>query len=296
MLNLNDLRHFVLAVELGSFTAAGRRLGCPKSTVSKRVAELESAIGTRLLHRSSRSLSLTDAGQAFFEHARAALVEAETAEDAVRRRQAEPSGTVRISTSVPTAQLELARFLPSLARALPRVTLQLDVTDRHVDLVHEGVDIAIRSHFAPLPDSGLVQRVLQVDPIVLVASPAYLRAHGTPREPADLAAHDGLHATLPPAPWRLHHPRHGMTAASPALRFAANESSLLLAAARKGLGIVGLPLPMVDDDLAARRLRRVLPEWQAGEVTTTMLTPHRRDALPSVRAVAEAIVAELGRR
>ena len=186
MYNLNDLVFFVQAVDHGSFAAAGRRLGQPKSTVSKRVAELESALGARLIHRTSRSFALTDVGRDFYDHARAAVIEAEAAETVVRHRLAEPSGTVRITTSVPTAQFHLADRLHGLARAFPKLDLQLHVTDRFVDLVQEGFDIAVRSHFAQLPDSGLMQRQIGTERIILVASPALserARRAAAPRRP-----------------------------------------------------------------------------------------------------------------
>jgi DNA-binding transcriptional LysR family regulator len=174
MLNLNDLFLFVQAVEHGGFTATSRHLGTPKTTISKRVAELEKSLGARLIHRTSRSFKLTDAGGAFLQHARAALIEAESAESAVRQRVGRPSGTVRLTAAVPIAQFQLADHLPDLARACPEITLVVHATDRFVDLVQEGFDIAVRSHFAPLPDSTLVQRRLSVEPVLLVAAPVYV--------------------------------------------------------------------------------------------------------------------------
>jgi DNA-binding transcriptional LysR family regulator len=178
---------FVQAVDAGGFAAAGRRLGRPKSTVSKRVAELEAALSVRLVHRSARRFVLTDVGQDFYLHARAAMIEADAAESAVHKRLAEPSGIVNVTASVPTAQFRLADQLPRLALEHPRVQVRLHVTDRFVDLVQEGFDIAVRSHFAPLPDSDLVQRQIRTEPIVLVASPDYLAQRGTPRSPEDSA-------------------------------------------------------------------------------------------------------------
>lgn len=187
--NFNDLHMFVQAVDNGGFAAAARHLGVPKSTVSKRVAELEANLDIRLIHRTSRSFVLTDVGKDFYDHARAAVIEAEAAESVVQRRQAEPQGTVRITASVPVAQFHLADRLPVLARAYPKLDLQLHVTDRFVDLVREGFDIAIRSHFAPLPDSDLMQRRMTVEQITLVASPDYLVRRvplGAPRTSSDM--------------------------------------------------------------------------------------------------------------
>lgn len=290
MLNLNDLVLFVAAVENGGFAAASRRLGLPKSTISKRVAELEDALSTRLIHRTSRSFTLTELGRDFYDHARAALIEAEAAEAIVRRRQAEPSGTVRISASVPVAQLDLAAHLPRLARAYPKVRVELDVTDRFVDVLQEGVDIAVRSHFAPLPDSGLVQRQLLVEPIILVAAPGYIDLHGMPQSPAELQDHLGLLTAPSAGVWQLFDAHGQRGEVSPQRAMVANESVVLIAAAMAALGVVCLPERMCRDAIAASHLVRVLPAWNAGTVTTSLVMPHRRGQLPAVRATVEFLV------
>ncbi|AYC32049.1 LysR family transcriptional regulator [Pseudomonas cavernae] len=290
MLNLNDLVFFVAAVEHGGFAAASRRLGLPKSTISKRVAALEERLAARLIYRTSRSFTLTDAGRDFYQHARAALIEAETAEEVVRRRVAEPSGTVRITAAVPTAQLYLAEHLPRLAQAFPRLHVQLDVSDRFVDLVQEGYDIAVRSHFAPLPDSGLVQRPLTVEPIILVAAPAYLSQHEPLQAPEDLARHAGLLTGAMAGSWQLADPAGRQVQVSPLPRMSANESTVLLNAALAGLGVVCLPERMCRAALAAGQLARVLPDWHAGRVTTTLVMPQRRGQLPGVRATVDFLI------
>lgn len=287
MLNLNDLHFFVQAVDSGGFAAAARRLGCPKSTVSKRVAELEARLGALLIHRTSRSFTLTDTGRDFYDHARAAMIEAEAAEAVVHRRLAEPRGTVKITSSVPTAQFRLAERLPLLARAYPKLTIHLHVTDRFVDLVQDGFDIAVRSHFAPLPDSDLMQRRIGEDLFVLVASPGYLRERGTPATPQALKDHDSIVANPASAVLRLRSRSGEEIAVTPTPRLYADESIPLLKAAEAGLGITRLPEHIVAEALTSGRLVRVLPEWSAGTVMTTLLTPHRRSQLPAVRAVID---------
>ncbi len=291
MLNLNDLVLFAAAVEHGGFAAASRRLGVPKSTVSKRVAALEDELGVRLIHRTSRSFTLTETGRAFHEHAHAALIETEAAQEVVRSRVAEPSGKVRITAGVPTAQDYLAPHLPALARAYPRLHVQLDVTDRFVDLVQEGYDIAVRSHFAPLPDSGLIQRQALVESIVLVAAPSYLAECGWPATPQELVAHDALltgqsSATM----WNLSNDDGDSVQVAPIARMTANESRVLSTAAVAGLGITCLPERMCRAELDSGRLVRVLPEWIAGRVATTLVMPHRRGQLPGVRATVEFLI------
>jgi DNA-binding transcriptional LysR family regulator len=287
MYNLNDLLFFVQAVDLGSFAAAARRLGQPKSTVSKRVAELEAALGARLIHRTSRSFVLTDTGRDFYDHARAAVIEAEAAETVVRNRMAEPSGTVRITTSVPTAQFHVADRLHVLARRYPKLEIQLHVTDRFVDLIQEGFDIAIRSHYAPLPDSGLMQRRIGTDRLILVASPAYLDEHGMPAEPDSLRDHDGLIVAASARSWPLRQADGKIVEVAPRPRLFADESIVLLRSAIAGLGLACLPESIAASAIADRTLAVVLPAWAAGTIATTILTPHRRSQLPSVRAVID---------
>ena len=151
MLNLNDLFYFVQIVEHGGLAPAGRALGIPKSTLSKRLLELERDTGTRLIQRTSRSFAVTEIGQDLYRHAAAMMIEAEAAENVIKGRLAEPSGTVRITAAIPTAQNMLADLLPRLAHAYPKVRIVLHATDRFVDIVQEGFDIALRAHRLPLP-------------------------------------------------------------------------------------------------------------------------------------------------
>lgn len=289
-MNLNDLQFFVAAVDAGGFAAAARRLGLPKSTVSKRVATLEDSLSVRLIQRSSRRFVLTDVGAAFLDHARAALIEAEAAQAVVRQRQAEPSGVVRLTSSIPTAQGLLAQHLPTLALRYPRLQLQLEVTDRFVDLVQEGYDLALRSHRAPLPDSGLLQRRLLVEPIVLVAAPAYLASVPRLAAPQELADHAGLLVGPQSTVWRLEARGRVACEVAPRPVMVANESVVLLQAAQAGLGIACLPEPLCARAFVSGTLQRVLPDWQAGSITTTAVMPHRRGQLPAVRAVLEFLV------
>jgi DNA-binding transcriptional LysR family regulator len=177
-------------------------------------------------------------------------------------------------------------------QAHPRLQLQLEASDRFVDIVQEGFDIAVRSHFAPLPDSGLVQRVLSTESVCLLASPAYLRAHRKPETPADLSAHAGLMAG--PGSWLLHGTGGAQEAVQPQVRMVCNESVTLLYAASAGLGIACLPATICGHHLERGELIRVLPAWTAGTVTTTALLPQRRGLLPSVDRVLTFLVERLG--
>ncbi|KSV78126.1 LysR substrate-binding domain-containing protein [Ensifer sp. ENS08] len=293
MRNLNDFIVFAHVVDHKGFAPAARALNVPKSTLSKRVAELEKTLGVRLINRTSRRFTVTEIGEDFYRHASAMLIEAEAAEAIVKGRLAEPSGTVRITASVPTAQMMLAGLLPPLAQAYPKMRVMLHATDRFVDVVQEGFDIAVRDHFAPLPDSGMVQRRVANDAILLVAAPAYLENRGHPREPSDLSRHDGLLASLTSEGWTMRNDAGVVVRVRPMPRFLADESSVLLEAAVSGLGITALPRKICRAAIEAGSLVRVLADWEAGSVTTTLLMPHRRGQLPSVRAVVDFIVTHL---
>lgn len=291
-MNLNDMKLFVQAVDSGGFAAAARLHATPKSTYSKRVAMLEENLGVRLVERNSRAFRLSSVGKDFYEHARAALIEIEEAEQVVHRRLAEPSGVVRLTAAVPVVQFQLAALLPVLAQTHPKLQLQLHASDRFVDLLQEGFDIAVRSHFAALPDSGLVQRRLSHEPIFLVAAPGYLARHGTPRQPRDLARHAGLLTGPHVTQWRLRASSKQRADAMPLPRMVADESVALLQAASAGLGITCLPESICRQHLEQRLLVRVLPRWTAGSVTTTLLVSERRGQLPSVRAVVDFLVSQ----
>lgn len=292
-LNLNDLQVFVQVVDHGGFTAASRALGLPKQTLSKRVAELERRAGVRLIHRTTRSFTVTELGQELYRHAAAMLVEAEAAENIILGRLAEPSGTVRITASVPTAQQSLATLLPRIAKAYPKIRIVLHATDGFVDIVQEGYDIAIRDHLRSLPDSGLVQRRIRTETFWLVASPDYFDDRELPGIPDDINAMDGLFTTPNDRNWTLSNSGENAVV-TPQPRYYANEGAGLLEGAIAGLGIACLPGSMCRAAIADQALIRILPDWSAGEITTTLLMPHRRGQLPSVRVVADLTIEQLG--
>ncbi|MES2055416.1 MAG: LysR substrate-binding domain-containing protein [Pseudomonadota bacterium] len=295
MPNLNDLYWFAQVVERKGFSEAARAIGAPKSTLSKRVAALEQQLGVRLIQRNSRNFVVTEIGEQVYRHAAAMLAQAEAAQDLAQGYLSEPSGTVRLTASMTTAQVALVQALPRFGLAYPKVAIALHVTNRPVDLVQEGFDIAVRAHYAPLPDSELIQRRLGFAPILLVASPGYLKRRGTPVQPADLAVHDGLLTgpAILTEVWRLQGPAGNAVEVRPALRFAADEPAALVAAAIAGLGIARLPHSLCQSHLEQGSLVRILPEWSAGGAAITMLTLHRRGQLPAVRALIDFLAEEL---
>ncbi|MDC8012775.1 LysR substrate-binding domain-containing protein [Tahibacter soli] len=296
MHDLNDFYLFVQVVDRGGFTAAGEALRIPKSTLSHRMRQLEAGLGVRLLNRSSRRFGTTEAGREFYRHAAAMVRQAEVAETAIRLRSSEPTGLVRFTASLATMQFGIRHMLAAFLERHPKVDLFAHATDRYVDVVGDNYDVAIRAHADPLPDSGLIQRVLAPAPWFLFAGAAYLDRHGVPATPDDLAGRPSLFMVRKGvAPrWRLRHAAGIRPDASVPLspRVASDDMVSLKQAAIDGCGIVALPGYVCRDTVVAGDLRRILPDWIAGESTLTALLPYREGLLPSVRAFVDHLAAE----
>ena len=296
MLDLNDFFYFVQVVDRGGFTAAGRTLRVPKSTLSHRMQELESSLGVRLLNRTSRRFGLTDAGDDFYRHAVLMLREAELAETTIRQRLTEPTGTIRCTAGTATMQFAMADIVADFLVKYPKVNVVAHAADRMVDIVGENFDLAVRAHSDPLPDSNLVQRTLAPAPWYLFAGSEYLAANGEPQAPQDLKDHPSLfmmRSNVMPV-WRLRHARETRDEIVMPLtpRLLGDEMSGLQQAAIRGLGIVALPGYICRRAVQSGALRRVLPDWLAGDSTLTALIPYRQGLLPSVRAFLDHLAAE----
>lgn len=295
-LDLNDFFFFVNVVDRGGFTAAGRTLNMPKSTLSHRMQELEECLGVRLLNRTSRRFGMTDAGEDFYRHAVAMLREAELAETTIRNRLAEPTGTVRCTAGVATMQFAMADLITDFLGLYPKVNVVAHAADRPVDIVGENYDIAIRAHSDPLPDSNLVQKTLAPVPWYLFAGTNYISVHGMPETPQDLLNHPSLfmiRSGMAPS-WRLRHARLEQDQAVIPLtpRLQGDDMVVLLQAAIKGLGIVALPSYISRAAVRSGALQRVLPDWIAGDSTITALIPYRKGLLPSVRVFLDHLALE----
>jgi DNA-binding transcriptional LysR family regulator len=296
VLDLNDFFYYVQVVDRGGFTAAGRALQMPKSTLSHRIGQLEAELGVRLLNRTSRQFGMTDAGSEFYRHARAMLEQAELAETTIRHRLSEPMGTLRYTSGLATAQFAMREIVPAFLQQYPKVNVVGHATDQNVDIVAENFDLAIRAHSSPLPDSTLVQRTLAPAPWFLFAGAAYLEAQGAPESPQDLADRPSLFMmrTGVPLTWRLRHARasneHAVISLAP--RMLSDDMVGLKHAAVAGLGIVALPGYVCRDEVKSGALRRVLPDWLAGDSTITALISYRQGLLPSVRAFIDFLAAE----
>ena len=294
MLDLKDVYYFVQVVDRGGFTSAGQSLRLPKSTLSHRVQELEAALGVRLINRTSRQFAMTEVGAEFYQYAVALLQSAEVAEEAVRQRLSEPSGVVRITTAVEIAQFALRDLLPVFLTSHPKVDVVEISTDRLVDIVGEGFDVAIRGHTAPLQSSNLVQRAIASVPWCLFAGRDYLERVKAPERPEDLAHHATLSMVRGgPVQWTLRGPGDRQVPVPIAPRFQSNNMVTLKEAACANLGVVALPGYICRAELQAGSLVQLLPEWIAADARISALMPYRTGLLPAVRSLVDFLAAEI---
>lgn len=293
---LGEIEIFVAVVDAQSFTGAAQTLGVSKSHVSRQLQALEDRLGVQLLHRTTRTIAPTDAGVALHARATSIIDALDEAERAVRSLHDAPIGTLRLSAPLSFGLRYVAPALASFMRRWPDLRVDVSYTDRQVDIVGEGYDLAIR--VGQLADSSLIARRLGYTRTVIVASPAYLEAHGAPETPAQLTEHACL---------RYSHQLSGRTwvltdadGADEAVRIdgplLSDNGDALLAAARAGLGLTYVPDFFVCDDLHHGTLRSVLDAWTRGRMPISALYPPSRHPSAKVRLFIEHLDTELGRR
>ena len=294
-MDLNDYLYFVHVVEQRGFTAAGRFLGVPKSRLSRHVRQLEERLGVRLIQRTSRQFVVTEVGEVFYRHAREALDDVEAAEAEVKRQTNTLSGSVRLSCSVGIARFALAELVADFLVDNPKIDVIQNVTNQTLDLIEAGIDIALRGHTGPLPDSSLIQRRVARTPWYLFAEPGYLERAGSPTNPDELEGHAGLKVGWKPAlgEWSLRGPDDARAAIPFHPRLCSDDMSTLKRAAVAGLGIVALPGYVCRRETEDGDLVRVLPNWIAADAQLSMLMPTQRGLLPAVKAFADHVSREL---
>ena len=287
--NFTGMAVFARVVEANSFTEAARRLGMSKAAVSKQVSKLEERLGARLLNRTTRRLSLTEVGAAFYERCARIVAEAEEAELAVTRLNATPRGTLRIDAPVNFGMQYLAPLLPPFMLQHPDLRVDMSFNDRFVDLVEEGCDLAVR--IGQLPDSSLVARKLAETRSVICAAPSYWDRHGRPHDPSELAIHDcfAYSYLATGSEWRLQGPA-GNVAVRVSGSLAANNGDVLRQAAVAGLGVVAMPVFIVCDDLRDGRLEPVLRDWEPATRGIYAVYPQNRHLSAKVRAFVDHLV------
>lgn len=291
MIDLDGLAVYAKVVELGSFTAAADVLGMSKSAVSKQVSKLEERLGAQLLRRTTRRLNLTEVGEAFYERCRRIVSEAEEAELAVTRLQDEPRGILRVNAPVSFGMGYLANALPDFMRSYPEVTVDIAFADRRVDLIEEGVDVAIR--IGRLEDSTLIARRITDVRRAVVASPEYWERYGRPETPSDLLHHNCLtyeYFALGNN-WQFVDPKTGENLLIPIKgSLHSNNGSVLAQAAIAGIGVIHMPLFMVPNAFREGRLESVLDEWMDAPIGLHAVYPSSRHLSAKVRAFVDFLV------
>jgi DNA-binding transcriptional LysR family regulator len=293
--DLNDYYYFVHVVEKGGFTRAADALGIPKSRLSRHVVQLEDRLDTILIQRTTRQLRITELGEAFYQHARAAVDQVEFAEAELKRKKNTLTGKVTLSCSVGVAQFALKELVARFLADNPQVTVLQQVTNQNVDLVASGVDMSIRGHVDSLPDSTLIQRRLAIVEWNLFTSPDYLTNEKPIATPTDLVDHQTLALgwQAPGDRWTLEHTSGMKQNIQIAPRLKSDDMATLKQAASEGLGIVALPAYTCRAELASGQLVKLLPEWHAGQASLSLVTSRRRGFAAPVVALQEFLQAEL---
>ena len=298
MQDLNDLYFFAQVVEHSGFAAAARALGMPRSRLSRRIGLLEQRLGVRLIHRSTSRFAVTEIGHAYHRHCVAMLVEAEAAQEAIDQVRAVPQGIVRVSCPTPLLHGWAGPMLARFMAENPKVELHLECTDRRVDVIHEGFDVALRVEFPPLEQSDLVMKVLAKFPSRLVASPALFERFARPLAPADLSTLPSLTGRVlrHTDEWQLEGPNGATVRGLHRPCFVVSDVLTRRLAALHGVGVVGLPMSVIGPDLREGRLVDALPGWALPTAVAYALFPSRRGLLPSVRALLDFLAAEFAAR
>lgn len=281
---------FVRAVEEGGFSAAARALDLTPSAVSKHISRLEDRLGMRLLNRTTRHINLTEEGQALYDRYARIVAEIEEAEQWAKASRGVVRGVVRAAATVAFAKYQVLPLVPEFLARYPELRLHLEVTDRFVDLVEEGVDVAIR-FTEQLSDPSLVARPLAVNRRVICAAPSYIEAHGAPQTPEDLLNHNclTLYTVSTFNEWEFEGPE-GKRVLQASGNFETNSADAAYYAALAGLGIVRLSTYLVGPDLKAGRLVLLLPQYTHEKASILAVYPHRRHLSPNVRAFVDFLV------
>jgi DNA-binding transcriptional LysR family regulator len=287
-----EMRVFAAVVDAGSFVSASETLGMSKAAVSRYVSELELRLGARLMHRTTRKLSLTTEGELFMVRCRDILSTIEACEEEISTRSATASGLLKVSVPVSFGIRHLAPLWSEFLELHPKVTLDVQLADRVIDLVDEGFDLAVR--IAGLPDSSLVSRRLASTRLVLCAAPSYLKRCGTPEHPSDLAQHEVLGYSLMAMgdQWQFTGPQ-GPVSAKVRPRMWSNNGDTCIAAAVQGAGIQLQPTFLIEQHLASGQLVEILPQYRSVELGIYAVYPSRKFVLPKLRALVDFLATKL---
>jgi len=285
--SLTDIAVFVRVVDSGSFTAAAERLSLSKSVVSKYVTRLENRLGARLLNRTTRRLSLTEIGRAFYERSQRGLLEIEEAEAEVSRLQGEPRGTLRINAPMSFGVLHVAPAIPDFLSRYPELSVDMNLDDRKIDVIKGGFDVSVR--ISDLPDSSLIARRVGPCRHAVVASPEYLERHGSPRTPEELRKHNVITYQYQESAleWHFRAENEKPITVPVSGSIQMNNSLALRQALLNGAGITRTPTFVVGRDIQAGRLQAILTNYETLEVSIYLVFAQRQHLAPKVRAFVD---------
>jgi DNA-binding transcriptional LysR family regulator len=292
MQDLNAMYLFAKVVEHGSYSAAARALGLQTSKLSRRISDLERQLGVRLLQRTTRRVSVTEVGQTYYQHCAALEAEALAAQEAIDRTRSAPQGTVRVSCPISLMNGGVSPIIARFLVANPLVRVYVDMTNRRVDVVEEGLDLAIRVRRLPLEPSNLAMRTLGESEGVVVGHPALLARLGRPGHPDDLARYPTLSMTTAGDrySWEFREKDGAPISVSHVPRLMTDSFDALRAACLAGVGLAYVPRFVVYADIQRGELERVLPEFGLGPGLAHVVFPSRRGMVPAVRALLDALV------
>ena len=294
---LDDFYYFAKVIEHGGYAKAARALDIPKSRLSRHVTALETRLGVRLVNRSTRRFVVTEVGHEVHKHAMAMVTEADAAVEAVEFARAEPCGVIKASCPIALAQGAMAGYLPEFLARYPKVRLMLHATNRRVDVLNEGFDVALRVRTVPTGEDGLVMRTLGSSSNFLVAAPNYLAERGRPEQPDQVSKH----ATLAFDPdsdrpsWELFDAQGKSIRIEHTPRLVCHDFIVMRNAVLAGLGIALLPESVIRADLESGKLEQVLPAWTLPLGVFHLVFPTRRGLLPSVRAFIDFLAERMPR-
>ena len=288
----SSMRMYIAVVDGGSFAAAANRLDISRAMVSKQIQKLEAHLGTRLLNRTTRRLSLTETGRGFYERSVQIMGDVEEAEQVAGQLTSKPQGVLRVTIPLSYGQHRLAVIMGAYTQAYPQVQLDISLSDRKVDLIEDGFDLAVR--IGTMPQSDLIARKIGSVRSIVCASPTYLARRGIPKTPADLAAHACLGYTLTGtgADWRFEGP-DGLSSIPISGPIRADNGDIIRQAALSAAGILFQPQFIVDDDIASGKLVRILPEWQSEELGVYAVYPSRKHLSAKVRTFVDFLASAL---
>lgn len=286
---LDGVSIFVGVINAGSFTAAAQALGHSTSYVSKAIARLEKRLGSRLLNRTTRTLSLTDAGRAYFERCNQIVIDAQNAERSINQLQERPSGLLRINAPASFGSQYLLDVLPQFMHRYPEIKLEVEFNDRLIDVVAEGYDLVIR--ISKIKDSNLVARKFTSSKAVVVASPDYLKRRGCPKQAEDLVQHDCVAYSLVPTPTQwVFHQAGKRTSITVDPRAMCNSAEIEVAMVVQGIGITRIPLFTCEQEVASGQLKIILEQYDQIDLEVYAVYPHRQYLTAKVRAFVDFLV------